>query len=387
MEKIHYKIIIISIVISFYFLYLYNIYLKNNEPTNIHNLPIKTYSFNKCKFILNENFKKVLSDHNIKKINDINNSDLFIPCTYDDDEEELKFLQPKKNQIIFILSNIDEICGKNSLWINLKKFYGNKVTDYLPKSYILYHKNDLMSFSKEFDKNKIYIMKKNEQRQEGIKITNKLDEILNGYDNNYVIVQELLQDPYIIDGRKTNMRFYLLLVYLHGKMKAYVFNDGFMYYTKDKFIKNSLNMEPNITTGYIDRKVYKINPLTHQDLRIYLDKDRPLNQTEISLRKENIQLSKIYFERIYSLLKDITIGLEKNIGQNKKFFNNVSFQLFGVDIAMSHDYKPKIMEINKGPDMDSKDKRDGDLKYKCLQDMFQIVDLIPINTNNGFIQL
>jgi len=110
-------------------------------------------------------------------------------------------------------------------------------------------------------------MKKNIQRQEGLKISNSKHEILDGYKNGYVLVQELLQDPYLISGRKTNMRFYVLVVCKANNTDCYVHKDGFMYYTKVPFVKNSLDDAPNITTGYIDRQVYIDNPLTHYDLR------------------------------------------------------------------------------------------------------------------------
>jgi hypothetical protein len=41
------------------------------------------------------------------------------------------------------------------------------------------------------------------------------------------------------------------------------------------------------------------------------------------------------------------------------------------------------MEINKGPDINSKDKRDGDLKLDMLESIFKTVGVIN-NTGNNF---
>ena len=49
-------------------------------------------------------------------------------------------------------------------------------------------------------------MKKNVQRQEGIRITKDFDQLLNGIKDEYIIVQELLQNPFLVNGRKINLR-------------------------------------------------------------------------------------------------------------------------------------------------------------------------------------
>ena len=59
--------------------------------------------------------------------------------------------------------------------------------------------------------NKMSITKNNYQRQEGLEIHTKLDTILKSRDK-YILVQELLQDPYLVSGRKINLRVYVLVI-------------------------------------------------------------------------------------------------------------------------------------------------------------------------------
>jgi hypothetical protein len=66
--------------------------------------------------------------------------------------------------------------------------------------------------------------------------------------------------------------------------------------------------------------------------------------------------------------------------------NNLTFQLFGVDIAVNDKLQPMIIEMNKGPDLGTKDERDGNVKKGVLRDMMKIVGAIP-NENNGFIKI
>jgi tubulin polyglutamylase TTLL4 len=213
---------------------------------------------------------------------------------------------------------------------------------------------------------------------------------MNGFKNGYTIVQELLQDPYIINGRKTNMRFYILVICKGNDIDVYVYNDGFMYYTKKPFKKNSTEMDVNVTTGYIDRKVYEQNPLTHKDLKHYLDDgDRHLSEIEANIRGQGMIISQIYFERIYQLLREVFESFVGNINTNRKFHNNIVFQLFGADIEVDNQLQPHIHENNKGPDMSAKDGkggRDYELKHAVTEDVMKLLGAIP-NYNNGFIKI
>jgi hypothetical protein len=279
-------------------------------------------------------------------------------------------MNPKKGQRVFIIDNADNFASKNNMWKIVSSYYGvDKAKILMPTTYVLIE--DMNKLQQEYDPKKLYIMKKNIQRQEGLKIVDSLEEIKKS-SNDYVIVQELLQDPYLIDGRKINMRFYVLVVCNENSIDVYVFNNGFMYYTKEPFRKNSLDFGPNITTGYIDRSVYEKNPLTHDDFRKYLLK-HGVNE-------------KIVFLRIYVLLATIVVPLCNHVCKNAKLKQALTFQLFGADIALNDKLEPMLMEFNKGPDMGSKDKRDGDVKRKCINDMLTIVGLTK-NSNNGFIQV
>lgn len=351
---------------------------------------IKWTTCNKCKYKTIPLYTDVLKDHSINKnMIQTDNWDLYIPCSYNDIQREIENINPTSfQQKIFIIGNPNAIASKSDLWLNLIKKYGHDETvKMMPKTYVLYKPNDIETFKKEYDKSKIYIMKKNIQRQEGIKITREKNEIINGHVDKYVVVQELLQNPYLINGRKINLRMYVLFVCKNNNMSVYVHDDGFVYYTKMPFEKNSLELGPNITTGYIDRWVYHINPLTHYDLRTYLDNNtRDLIEPEMIIRRSNKKVSDIIFERIYSLIKTIALSVDTTICASAKLSPYYSFQLFGADIAIDEQLTPKIMEFNIGPNLDTHDTRDREVKYKVVTDILKIVGIIP-SVTNGFIQL
>lgn len=342
---------------------------------------------NQCLYTMSETIEDELVNSGFEK--STKDWNLYFPCAYDEITKEVQQMPVVDGAKYFILENCDEIVAKELLWKHIVKHYDYPIAKtLLPNSYILYDDNDVNRFKYEYDPAKIYIMKKNIQRQEGLKITNDKDEIINGYNSNgYVLAQELLQNPYIISGRKTNMRFYVLVVCKGDNMSVFVYRDGFMYYTKDLFQPGSLEDGPNITTGYIDRSVYDENPLTHEDLRTYLDDTnrQNLSDTETSIRLQGLKISEVYFGRIYNLIRQIFmafVGKLSGVAGARKFNDtNTSFQMFGVDIAVDNKLNPMVMEVNKGPDLGAKDKRDSELKHGAVRNMFKVIGAIPMEKN------
>lgn len=326
-----------------------------------------------CKYKMSKSIRTLLNDPSFEKSTD-NNYDVYLPCSYNNIPKEIKDIDTSnRKQKIFIIDNTDQIAGKNTLWSNIKSYYGvNKAKTMMPNTYILNNSQDMDRFTKDYNKDNLYILKRNVQRQEGLKITKDINTIIKAKKENFVVVQELLQNPYLINGHKMNMRFYVLVICKDNKISCYIHKDGFMYYTKVPFVKNSEKAEHNITTGYIDRRIYDENPLTHDDFRHYLSMN-------------NIDYQ-VVFNRIYHLIKKIIDACENKICKESKLRPFTLFQLFGADIALDNKLQPQLMEMNKGPDMGAKDERDGALKQGVLRDIFKVIGENNTN-NNGFIRV
>lgn len=390
--------IILLVVLLFLCCYFFYCNLDHFTNTNevITNTKIDTpkivYKINTCKYKTPDNIKKVFEDNDIKEVNNdlkINSTCVYLPCTYDNGENEIENmnLQLNENNKVFIIHNADEIVAKESLWRNLVSYYGlEKALTMIPMTYILYEKNDVKRLIEDFDKEKLYILKKNVQRQEGIKIINNLDDIIKNKDG-HILVQELLQDPYLIKGRKINLRIYVLVVCKGKNFDVYVYKDGFMYYTKDLFKENTIEAGPNITTGYVDRWIYDVHPLTHEDFRKYLDSDRSVTEPELKVFNSGTKLSEYVFSNIYNLVRDVFTAFYGKIGNGEKLKNHTCFQLFGLDVAIDNQLQAKIMEVNKGPDLGSKDDRDGNLKKGLIKDILRTVDLVENNSTNKFLKV
>jgi hypothetical protein len=387
-KKIFYIIILLLTITIILLFYVYN-KLEKYINTGSTNNKFKYIIRSDCNYLQSETLMDVLSEIKYNF-----NYNLYIPCLYEDNKAEYDKFENDENGVYFIIDNSDAMVGKEYLFQHVLKKYGKEKTlTLMPNSWVLIDDKDYDRFLNEFDSNNIYIMKKNIQRQNGIKISNNISDIIQSKkkdaDENYpyVIIQELLQNPYTISGRKINLRVYVLVVRNKDKSNLYVYSDGFMYYTAELFKKNSLDNKVNITTGYIDRKVYEENPLTHSDLKTYLDSDREYTPIEQQLIGSNKNISEYVFNNIYNLITDIFSVFFDKIGNGKKLYNNIKFQLFGCDVAIDENLQANIMEINKGPDLGAKDKRDSELKHNLVKDIFKSVGLINNDDGNKFIQL
>lgn len=362
-----------------------------------------------CAAYMNSTTYDCLKDNLIEQTSDPAEADIIFPCGYNNIENEIRSLPhlAKKGdnpKIVFIIEGADEISAKDKLWRNILKHYGlTKTLMICPKTYILIgeeREKDIQRLKSDHVEGKAYIVKKNLQRQEGLKIMTSLDDIIKN-EGSYVLVQELLQDPYLLNGRKINLRVYIVVVCQNGYKNIYVFDNGFMYYTKKEFEAGDQSLDNNITTGYIDREVYIHNPLTLMEFRNYLDltegdhyhpnsRPRKLNDVERKIRNEGMRISDVTFDRILDLIRNIFVSLENctcrpkiNQSTENPIQNDCTVEIFGADIALDSKLEPLVMEINKGPDLNPKDDRDSKVKKSLMNAVFGLVGLTDLNNSDG----
>jgi len=324
-------------------------------------------SYSKCNTYRNNKIlESILNKYNITKVDE--DSDFYIPCGYTTLEKQLKSLILNKKSKIFGIAGCDLLVGKNHLWSTfIEKFGRNIAKRYLPESYILNDPSDLSKLSTSYKKNAIYLLKKNIQRKEGIKLTRDLDEILSGFRDNYVIAQKYIQDLYLIKNRKVNLRMYLLIICDKGVVSWYFSNIGkCMYTNKDMNTDYDLDPETHLTSLNLDPSIYNTNPLSLDELKNFVGEHN----------------YRILFNRIITIVQKCKICFEGKICQNKKINEHISFQLFGLDFIFTNNFQPYLLEMNKGPQMSYINSKDYKIKEKIYTDLLSKVGIIKNNPDN-----
>lgn len=270
---------------------------------------------------------------------------------------------PLSIKYIYGVAGSDLMANKAFLADILYSKYAADAEEIIPKTYIIDKQGELKRLETEFNEKNVYILKKNLQRQEGFIMSNSLQQILD-ISKDYVVCQKMLQDPYILNGRKINLRVYMLVVVRNEMIEFYYFDNGFLYYTPEYFKPNSTDPKQVITTGYIDRSVYKENPMTFRDLETFLGNDK----------YDKLMIN------IHMLLKKVKVAYSDKILFENASIPGTKFLVYGCDIAPNSQLSVQLMEINKGPDLGYKDDRDKMVKLTMVQ---QVMNIVGINKGNS----
>ena len=352
--------------------------------------------------------KDLFKKHGITKFNKHKSSgsgseawDIYMPCGYSYIEKELNSIEIKSNnQKIFAIRGCNKITSKNNLWHLLVEKYGREHAEKIMPATYLYNDKDLALFKQKYVKGKMYLLKKNIQRKKGIILSKNYNKILSGNQKKYKLIQEFIPSL-LINNRVFNLRLYLLVVcknkvpifYLHKNIKC-------LYASKNKVNKKTDNEDNNSISPFVinldsndDEKIDKWTHITNSyEMEGDIYKDNPYTIEELFLfmmEKNNIPEYKIDILR-NNIMKNVRLMAEgvkdKLCVSMDSKFNNIYFQLFGLDILIDTGLNPYLLEINKGPDMKPKDKRDYKFKEKIILDMFDKVDVIK-SDNNMFINL
>lgn len=312
---------------------------------------------------IGENPKEVLNSVLIKNgiKRDNKKCDLYLPYSYYNVDKKLKNIDIPVSKYIFGLIGCAPINRKNDLWDILEKAYGRDgAKRIMPESFIINIPHQFEVALKEVQSGTVLICKKNIERKKGISLTFTEYDLKKAKNDNFKVAQRFLTNTMQIDGRKMNMRLYYMIRKYKGKIQFFVNKNGKVLYTKNK-TGNYITFETHITS--------------QMDVELYETENIPHDFKEL----KNV-IGEESYKRIWEKIIDKTTDLSKAIApmlsKNTTHENKVCFQLFGMDIILESDGEPYILELNRGPDMKVKCKKDKKLKENIFESTFQVAGLL-----------
>eukprot|EP00511_Aplanochytrium_stocchinoi_P000652 CAMPEP_0204825042 /NCGR_PEP_ID=MMETSP1346-20131115/3015_1 /ASSEMBLY_ACC=CAM_ASM_000771 /TAXON_ID=215587 /ORGANISM="Aplanochytrium stocchinoi, Strain GSBS06" /LENGTH=496 /DNA_ID=CAMNT_0051952531 /DNA_START=557 /DNA_END=2047 /DNA_ORIENTATION=+ len=156
------------------------------------------------------------------------------------------------------------------------------------------------------------------------------------------LVQPYLNDPYLIDHRKFDMRIHIIVTSV-APLRAYLYPKGFVRFAALPYNKeNAHNKSSFLTNVSVNNKLIPTDKLTwqfHQFLKYLGDKgDEVFSNIVKSIGMMLLTTEKIFTEKY------------KRMGKNFKCRN--CYQVLGVDVILDSNLKPYIIEVNGNPTMD-----------------------------------
>ncbi|XP_006814311.1 putative tubulin polyglutamylase TTLL9 [Saccoglossus kowalevskii] len=177
------------------------------------------------------------------------------------------------------------------------------------------------------------------------------------------IVQRYLDRPYLIGGKKFDIRVYVMVT-SYIPLKAWIYRSGFARFSNSRFSLDSIDdTYIHLTNVAVQKTAPDYDPekgckWSMQQLRQYL------------IAKHGIE----NVENLFRLMDDIFI---KSLQSVQKIMINDKhcFELYGYDILIDQDIKPWLIEVNASPSLTASNEQDYNLKLGLLEDVIHVLDL------------
>ena len=245
-------------------------------------------------------------------------------------------------------------------------FYLNKFREYYPGEFDFYPKTflvpeDLDEF-KEYMSNhpgKLFIAKPTSGSQgDGIILVKKISDLPSlQYTSNEMVVQEYIDKPLLLEGKKFDLRLYVLISNVKP-MIAFLNEEGLARFCTEEYIPPTTDNLKNVYMHLTNYSLNKLSPnykYNEECIEINDGSKRTLTSLWKSLEKAGYDREEI-MDNIKELLKRLLVSLQPII----QFHYNVAFEgkdtgkcfhVLGVDILVDQNRKPWLLEINSNPSL------------------------------------
>ena len=180
------------------------------------------------------------------------------------------------------------------------------------------------------------------------------------------VAQRYLDDPYLVGGKKFDMRIYALCM-SYAPLKVYLYREGFARFTNVRYSMNKNDID---------------NPYIHLTNHAIQKKDDSYDASTTDLKWSIGELKRFMITKhgaeavneCFAGIQNIILNSLRSVSQviiNDKH----CFEMYGYDVMIDSNLKPWLIEVNASPSMSSDTQSDHDLKFGLLDDMLTCVDM------------
>lgn len=280
--------------------------------------------------------------------------------------EVLDRVHLKDHQRVNHFRNHYELTRKDLLIKNVKRYIKDHPFEGCPLTYRLPAEYRL--FVEAFKKHPgVYIAKPIGRAQgRGIFLFDDLKKISrwrNVGAENY-IVQKYIENPYLIGGKKFDLRLYVLVTN-YQPLTCYLYRSGFARFSAHKYSMKDLdNVFVHLTNHSLQKHSSKYSKDTGgckwgiQEFR------------QLVMSKHGVAAAERMFSDMHDLIIHTLLSVQRVIINDKH-----CFELYGFDLLMDDNLKPWLLEVNASPSLTASTPDDYELKHNLLDDMMTILDL------------
>ncbi|KAM3618118.1 uncharacterized protein V6R79_015895 [Siganus canaliculatus] len=177
------------------------------------------------------------------------------------------------------------------------------------------------------------------------------------------VAQRYIENPYLINGRKFDLRVYVLVT-SYVPLKAWLYRDGFARFSSTRFSISTINDKyMHLTNVAVQKTAPDYDPQKGckwqmQQLRRYLS------------AKHGREVVETLFKEMDNIFVRSLLSVQKVIINDKH-----CFELYGYDILLDQNLKPWLIEVNASPSHTPSSQEDYEMKCRLLDDTLNVVDM------------
>lgn len=181
-----------------------------------------------------------------------------------------------------------------------------------------------------------------------------------------LIVQEYIKNAFLYNGRKFDIRTYLLALNINGRLKFYFYEEGYIKTSSCLYtLKNLGDRFVHLTNDAVQQHSEKYGKYEEGNKLSYAEFERYLSS------KFGRQDYSIY--SLHKAMRDIALEVASSsshkLNPNSKDY---CFELFGLDFLVDASFKPFLIEVNTNPCLELSSHSLERLIPRMLENMFRV---------------
>jgi len=251
---------------------------------------------------------------------------------------------------------------------------------FYPESYLVPREID--DLKKVWDTKRCWILKPAaSSKGEGIKVVCSKDQQCDF--NESVVVQTYIEKPFLITGRKFDIRLYILVTSA-APLRIYMHDSGLIRFATqpyDPFAPVS-NVHVHLTNFSLNKDDEGFVHCMSEEEHIEDSK------WSIPFFKQYMNSIGVNVDQLFENLERVSIGtIIAGFSTIRTHHNNhvkgrhTSYELYGIDIILDENLKPHVLEINISPGMSGTDSPlDYNIKNRLMHDTLRMARIIDCNS-------
>lgn len=206
------------------------------------------------------------------------------------------------------------------------------------------------------------------------------------------LIQRYLQNPYLINGKKFDLRIYVLVSGV-DPLRVYVHNEGLTRISTSNYsLNNTRNVFAHLTNYSINKKAknYCVDSVSDADAPpitpMHGENDSEAYKWSLTAFRQWLtqrvgeDVVKLTFQRIDDIIVKTMIAGESEITPRlyeEANYRSNCYELFGCDILLDEALMPSLLEVNISPSLMGSSPLDKRIKGILLADLFHLIGFYP----------